>query len=118
MSNAHNGIGLGTVSAFTDSPDGTLTPIGASPFADGQTAPCWVEISHDGRFLLTVNTPSGTISRYSIDSGGALRLLGSTQVCGTGVAAVDARLSPDGRYLFVDESKADAVGAFAVQAAT
>jgi hypothetical protein len=41
--------------------------------------------------------------------------LGSTQVCGTGVAAVDARLSPDGRYLFVDESKADAVGAFAVQ---
>src|SRR5437667_288084 len=83
---------LGTVSAFTDSPDGTLTPIGASPFADGQTAPCWVEISHDGRFLLTVNTPSGTISRYSIDSGGALRLLGSTQVCGTGVAAVDARM--------------------------
>jgi len=77
-----------------------------------------VEISHDGRVLLTVNTPSGTISRYSIDSGGALRLLGSTQVCGTGVAAVDARLSPDGRYLFVDESKADAVGAFAVQAAT
>jgi 6-phosphogluconolactonase len=115
VSNAHNGTGLGTVSAFTDSPDGTLTPIGASPFADGQTAPCWVEISHDGRFLFTVNTPSGTISRYSIDSGGALTLLGSTPVRGTGLAPVDARLSPDGRYLFVDESKADAVGAFAVQ---
>ena len=31
-----------------------------------QTAPCWVEISHDGRFLFTVNTGSGNISRYSI----------------------------------------------------
>jgi hypothetical protein len=31
-----------------------------------------------------------------------------------GVGAVDARLSPGGRYLFVDESKAHAVGAFAV----
>jgi 6-phosphogluconolactonase (cycloisomerase 2 family) len=36
--------------------DGTLTSIGASPFADLQTPPCWVEISHDGRFLFTVNT--------------------------------------------------------------
>jgi len=57
VSNAHNaGAGSGTVSAFSDSADGTLAPIGSSPFADLQTAPCWVEISHDGRFLFTVNT--------------------------------------------------------------
>ena len=49
VSNAHNGAGLGTVSAYRDSFFGGLTPIGASPYADGQTAPCWVEISHDGR---------------------------------------------------------------------
>jgi 6-phosphogluconolactonase len=58
VSNAHNGAGAGTVSAFTDSANGTLTSIGASPFADLQTAPCWVEITHDGQFLFTVNTGS------------------------------------------------------------
>jgi len=116
VSNAHNGgSGTGTVSAFDDSIDGTLTPIGGSPFADLQTAPCWVEISHDGRFLFTVNTGSGEISRYSIAPGGGLTLLGSTPVGSTGgVGAVDARLSPDGRTLYIDESRIGAVGAFAV----
>ena len=114
VSNAHN-TGTGTVSAFTDSADGTLTSIGSSPFADNQTAPCWVEISHDGQFLFTVNTGSGTISRYSIALDGTLTLLGSTPVGAMGgVGAVDARLSPDGRTLFVDESRIGAVGAFAV----
>jgi 6-phosphogluconolactonase len=116
VSNAHNvGAGTGTVSAFSDSANGTLSSIGSSPFADLQTAPCWVEITRDGRFLFTVNTGSGEISRYSIAPGGALTLLGSTPVGATGgVGAVDARLSPDGRYLFVDESRIGAVGTFAV----
>ena len=74
-----------------------------------------MEISHEGRYLFTVNTGSGTISRYSIARGGALTLLGSTPVGATGgVGAVDARLSPDGHTLYVDESKIGAVGAFAV----
>jgi len=115
VSNAHNGAGLGTVSAFADAPDGTLSSIGNSPVADDQTAPCWVEISHNGRFLFTVNTGSGTISSYSITPDGALTLLGSTAVSASGgVGAVDARLSPDGRYLYVDESRIAAIGAFAV----
>ena len=116
VSNAHNvGTGSGTVSAFQVSANAALTPIGSSPFPDLQTAPCWVEISHDGRFLFTVNTGSGTISRYVIRHSGVLRLLGSTSVKSTGgVGAVDARLSPDGHFLYVDESKIGAVGAFAV----
>jgi hypothetical protein len=115
VSNAHNGPGLGTVSAFNVAWDGALSPIGASPFADAQTAPCWVEISHDGQFLFTVNTASGDISRYWIAPIGTLTLLGSTPVNATGgVGAVDARLSPDGRTLYVDESRIGAVGAFAV----
>jgi 6-phosphogluconolactonase len=116
VSNAHNtAAGSGTVSAFSDSSNGTLSSIGSSPFADLQTAPCWVEITHDGRFLFTVNTGSGEISRYSITHGGALTLLGSTPVSATGgVGAVDARLSPDGRTLYVDESRIGEVSAFAV----
>jgi 6-phosphogluconolactonase len=115
VSNAHNaGVGSGTVSAFRDSANGTLTSIGSSPFADNQTAPCWVEITHNGRFLFTVNTASGSVSSYSIAPGGALHLLGSTPIYGTSVGAVDARLSPDGQFLYVDESATGAVAAFAV----
>ena len=85
VSNAHNaGVGTGTVSAFQDSAAGILSPIGISPFADQQTAPCWVEIIHDGRFLCTVSTGSGTISRYMIAPGCALTPLGSTPVGATG----------------------------------
>ena len=38
-------------------------------------APCWVEITHDGEFLFTVNTASGTLSAYQIAANGALALL-------------------------------------------
>ena len=115
VSNAHDPKpDSGTVSAFTDSPNGTLSSVTGSPFADGQMAPCWVEITPDGQFLFTVNTASGSISRYRIASDGALTLLGSTQVRGTSAGAVDARLSPGGRFLYLDESAVGKVGAFAV----
>ena len=113
VSNAHNGALLGTVSAYHDSLLGRLTPTGSSPYADGQTAPCWVEISHDGRYLFAVNTGSGNISSYAIDPGGSLTLIGSTPIAGGG-ADIDARLSPDGRYLLVDGSGMHFISVFAV----
>ena len=104
-----------TISAFNVALNGRLTSIGASPFADDQTAPCWIEITHNGQFLFTVNTGSGEISRYAIAPNGSLTLLGSTPVSNNGgVGAVDARLSNDGRTLYVDESQAGTVAAFAV----
>ena len=115
VSNAHNGTGLGTVSAFNVAFNGYLTSIGSSPYANGVTAPCWVEITHNGQFLFAVNTGSGQISSYAIAPNGTLTLLGNTPVSNTaGVGAVDARLSNDGRTLYVDESRAGTVGAFAV----
>ena len=115
VSNAHAGPASGTVSAFSVAAGGTLSPLGGSPFADDQTAPCWVEISHDGAFLFTVNTASGSISRYAIAPGGTLTLLGSTPIGDqAGVGAVDARLSPDGRSLYVDEAGGARVGEFDV----
>ncbi len=115
VSNAHNvGAGSGTVSAFLVAGSGQLAAIGASPFADLQTAPCWVEISHDGKFLFTVNTGSGEISSYSISPDGSLVLLGSTPFGSAGAGAVDARLSPDGKTLLVNGSKAGVIASFAV----
>jgi 6-phosphogluconolactonase (cycloisomerase 2 family) len=72
-----------------------------------------VEISHDGRYLFTVNTGSGNISSYSINPDGSLALIGSTAISGGG-ADIDARLSPDGRYLLVDGSGMHFVSVFAV----
>jgi 6-phosphogluconolactonase (cycloisomerase 2 family) len=107
--------GTGTVSAFKDHRNGRLSPIGASPFPDHQMAPCWVEITHDGQFLFTVNTASGTVSAYQIAASGALTLLPASAPAGGPTAgAVDARLSPDGGFLYVDRGKTGAVAAFAV----
>jgi 6-phosphogluconolactonase len=115
VANAHGGADNGTVSAFSVARDGTLSSIGSSPFADLQTAPCWVEITHDGRFLFAVNTASSSISRYAITGHGSLRLLGSTPMKNPdGLAAVDARLSPDGETLWVVDSGGRAVSGFAV----
>jgi 6-phosphogluconolactonase (cycloisomerase 2 family) len=115
VSNAHGGTNAGTVSAFRVASGGSLISIGKSPFADHQTAPCWVEITHDGQFLFTVNTGSDSVSRYSIAPSGKLSLLGSTKVSShAGVGAVDARLSTDGRNLYVDESTVPAVAELAV----
>jgi len=114
VSNAHDGAGNGTVSAFDDGSDGTLNSIGSSPFADFQTAPCWVEISHDGEFLFTVNTASNSISSYAIAADGSLGLVGSTPLATAHAGAEDARLSPDGGTLWVVDTGADAISAFAV----
>ena len=118
VSNAHDGPGNGTVSAFADAPDGTLTSIGASPFPNQQTAPCWVEISHDGQFLFTVNTAGSTVSSYSIAVDGSLILLGSTPLRGSVRGAEDARLSPDGSTLWVVDSGSDAISGFSVSGGT
>jgi 6-phosphogluconolactonase (cycloisomerase 2 family) len=114
VSNAHNGAGLGTVSAFRVSRSGVLASIGDSPVPNAQTAPCWVEISHDGRYLFAVNTGSANLSRYAIGRDGSLSLIGTTDFT-NGAGAVDARLSPDGRFLFVTGGRGLVVSAFAVR---
>jgi 6-phosphogluconolactonase len=118
VSNAHNPApNSGTVSAFRVAADATLTSIGSSPFPNNQTAPCWIEISHDGRVLFTVNTAVPSISRYSIAANGSLTLLGSTPFKPSPVALApqDARLDPAGDTLWVVDTGARAVSAFAVR---
>jgi len=114
VSNAHGGPGNGTVSAFGVADDGTLSSIGSSPFPDLQTAPCWIEISHDGRYLFTVNTASNSISSYTINADGSLTLNTSAPFKKAGLGAEDARLTPDGTTLWVVGSAGDNVNGFTV----
>jgi 6-phosphogluconolactonase (cycloisomerase 2 family) len=121
VSDAHTAAGgaafPGLVSSFTDAANGTLTPVGG-PVANDGGASCWIEISHDGRFLFVVNTASATISSYSIGSGGTLAFLHSTGPGQIGAGAEDARLSPDGSTLWVVESGTNAVTGFTVDGGT
>ena len=114
VSNAHNGGTAGTVSAFSDARNGILSSIDGSPFADNQTAPCWVEITHDGRYLFAINTGNSTISSYSIAPEGTLTLVGSSAFKQGPVGAEDARLSPDGQTLWVVEAGIDRIAGFSV----
>jgi 6-phosphogluconolactonase len=115
VSNAHGGAGSGSVSAFNVKRGGALNSIGSSPYADGQTAPCWVEISHDGVYLWAVNTASTTISSYRILADGSLSLVTSTAFkSGAGIRPFDARLSADGSTLYVVDAAIAKISAFAV----
>jgi 6-phosphogluconolactonase (cycloisomerase 2 family) len=101
------------VAAIRVSRSGVLSSIGDSPVPDGQTAPCWVEISRDGKYLFAINTGSANLSRYAIARDGSLSLIGTTAFT-NGAGAVDARLSPDGRFLFVTGGRGQVVSGFAV----
>jgi 6-phosphogluconolactonase (cycloisomerase 2 family) len=115
VSNAHGGTGNGTVSAYRVAANGGLSSIGGSPFPDHQTAPCWVEITHNGRILFAVNTASPSISSYRIGGGGGLHLLGSSGFhSSAGLAPFDARLSPGGGTLWVVDNSG-AISGFRVR---
>lgn len=119
VSNAHNGAGLGTVSAFNDSWSGALSPIGTPPFADGQTAPCWLVVSREGEYVYALNTASATVSSYSISRDGTLTLIGtSAPVSGITGGGTDIALSTDDSTLYLNEAGNDTVAAFAVDGGT
>lgn len=120
VTNAHNvGNDVGTVSAFDVANDGSLSSIGASPFADLQNAPCWAAITPDGKYLFAINTGSGTVSRFSIDGGGDLTLVGSTPVNDEGgVGGTDPAISSDGQNLYINETAAHGVAEMTIDGGT
>ena len=115
VSNAHDGAGNGSVSVYSVAANGAMSAITGSPFADNQTAPCWVAVSPDGSALFAVNTGSSSISRYGIAANGTLTLAGSTGMATpAGLRPFDAAVSPDGAYLYVVDAGVARVSAFAV----
>ncbi len=80
----------GTVSSFASS-GSTLSVVTASA-PTHQTAPCWIQITPDGRFAYTTNTGSGSITGFSIGGGGALTALsadGRTGLTGPNTQPLD-----------------------------
>jgi 6-phosphogluconolactonase len=116
VSNAHDGAGAGSVSVYDVAADGSLTAIAGSPFADNQTAPCWVAMSPDGSALFAVNTAVPSISRYTVAADGTLTLVTPATPFAnpTGLRPFDTAVSPDGRFLYVVDAGVAKVSAFAV----
>lgn len=116
VSNAHDGAGAATVAVFNAGADGALKAVDGSPFADNQTAACWLEITKDGSYLFAVNTAVPSISRFHIEANGALTLLGGTPfntTAGT-LRPFDLRLDPSNKYLYVVDAGVGKVSAFAL----
>lgn len=106
--------GAGAVSSYLASSNGTLQTItAASP--DGQTAPCWIALTADGRYAYTTNTGTGNVSSYAVTFDGALQLLSSEAAStGSGSSPLDEAVSNDSRYLYVLTPGTQSIQSFSI----
>jgi 6-phosphogluconolactonase len=88
----------------------------SGPIPDTQAAPCWVAISHDGRFAYTANAGSASISSYAVDDAGAITLLDARSgELTSGAKPLDMALDAHGRFLYALDRGNAAVASFTVQ---
>jgi 6-phosphogluconolactonase len=74
-----------------------------------------MDITPDGRYLFTINTPVSSVTRFEILADGSLKLLGSTTFNDpTSLRPIDARLDPEGDHLYVVGADAGVVSIFVV----
>jgi 6-phosphogluconolactonase (cycloisomerase 2 family) len=88
----------GSVSSYQLDRDSLDVISGGVP--DTQGAPCWLEISADGRYAWTTNAASNSISSYAVGRDGSLTLLAAVAAT-TPAGPTDIAQSLDGTYLFV-----------------
>ncbi len=103
--------GSGSVSSYEIEDGKRLTSISAA-IPLGQSAPCWLVTTGDGRFAYTANAGSGTISSLRIAADGTLSLLNPS--AGTLSAPLDMALSVRSKFLYVREGTG-AVSGFRVK---
>ena len=105
----------GSVSSYSVSSTGVLTPISAS-ISNGQGATCWTLLSPDGRRLYTSNTATGTLSYYGVGTDGTLTLQTSaaSSLEGPTSGPIDGGVSEDGKYLYVLDSGIGAITALRI----
>jgi 6-phosphogluconolactonase len=88
------------------------------PVPDGQTAACWVAVTHDGRFAYTTNTGSNNISGYSIDRRGRIVLFNDGGATATSDAGpLDLALTPNSRVLYALNGTGQSITSYRVNPA-
>jgi hypothetical protein len=117
--------GLNEVAVFTYDASGNLSFVGAtSPNSQGGAAPCWVDVSPDGKFLYTGDTGSDSVGVYSLaDSlhpvliqelflGGPLTPPGSPTGTHREVGAFQVAVDPSGRFVYAVSQNTSPNGTF------
>ncbi|MCI4320847.1 MAG: lactonase family protein [Thermoplasmata archaeon] len=103
----------GALSSYTVARSGALTLVSGS-VADGQLAPCWVAVAHNGTFAYTTDAHSASISSYTVGSGGTLTLLASVAAT-TGAADTDMAVGgAHAQYLLVTDAGAAEIQEFRI----
>lgn len=92
--------GSGSVSSYEVEDNRHLTSISAA-IRLGQSAPCWIVTTGDGRFAYTANAGSGTISSLRIGADGTTRLVNPTAAVLS--APFDLALTKNSKFLYVRE---------------
>jgi 6-phosphogluconolactonase len=115
VSDASGGaVGAGAVTSYDLDVDAEAQLV-TGPVADGRTAPCWVTVSHDGRFAFAANAHDGTISSYSVANDGSVALLaGVAAATAAGGAPID--LDSADQHLFVLDTQNHTIDAFGIGA--
>jgi 6-phosphogluconolactonase len=104
--------GAGAVTAY-HLHDGTVS-VADGPVTDQQMAPCWVAVTHNGRFAYTANAGSSSVSGYSLSNKGTLTLL-STYSTGVASAPTEMTLSTASHYLYTLDTGTHNLSTFLIQ---
>ena len=101
-----------TVSVFSVSIGGALTPVAGSPFMTGDN-PATVAFSPSGGLLATANFGDNTVSVFSVSAGGALTPVAGSPFT-TGSGPVSVAFSPSGGLLATANFYGGTVSVFSV----
>jgi len=105
----------GTISGFTVSSSGVLTPISGSPFAAG-TTPTGIAVDLTSRFVYTTDSVQNQLIVYSILGGGTLHPLPNGPFS-TGIFPVNLVIEPRDLYLYVSNYNASTISAYTISQA-
>ena len=113
--NQPDGTDVSSISTYTISGNGTLTPITQSLFTFGD-GNCWNAISPNGKWVYVDNAGTFTVAGFSIAPNGTLTPIGGTilSTLPSGGNNLDMAISGDGKYLFNLQSGVGAIGVFTI----
>ena len=96
---------------------GALTATDGSPVSTQQVAPCWLIMTHDGRFAYVANAGSSSITGFSVAANGVLSIISpATGPLPAGSTPLDLDVSRDSKYLYVLKAGGNSIGVFRVNA--
>lgn len=117
--------GQGALTTYTVGANGTIMPAG-QPLRIGETDPCWVVVTPDGRYAYVTSfgpvpivkvraetSRRGAVSSFRLSEDGSVTLV-NAQAALTDVGAADIALSRDGRYLYALNSVTGTVSGWRV----